>query len=91
MGYGWSGQYYSLILFQLLLLYPILRKVYDHKVLRYLVLAFLGVLYLIYVYGFEFVPPLIKKFGRLPFLFWLPYVFAGIALARAQKKKPVFY
>jgi len=83
-GYGWAGQYYFIILFQLILLHPIIRWLYDKKILRNtLVLSIFG-LYVFYAYWNDMVPNIIQKLGDRPFIFWLPYVFLGIALARNE-------
>lgn len=82
MGYGWAGQYFFIILIQLILLYPVLRWVYERKVLRYASYGLLVVLYYVWTYHFTELPGMLTKIGRLPFYFWVPYVFAGIALSR---------
>lgn len=81
-GYGWSGQYFFIILFQFLLLYPLIRKVYEIKFLRVLTLATVVLIYLGWNYSYGVLPEPIKKLGFRPFLFWLPYVFLGMALAK---------
>lgn len=80
-GYGWSGQYFFIILFQLLLLYPLLRRCYIHHILRYSILLFCIIAYVYWGYYYDIIPELLKKLGDRPFIFWLPYVFCGIALA----------
>ena len=81
-GYGWSGQYFFIILFQFLLLYPLIRKVYDIKLLRVLTLTMVVLMYWGWNYSYVLLPEPLKKLGFRPFLFWLPYVFLGMALAR---------
>jgi len=85
-GYGWAGQYYFIILFQLLLIYPLVRYVYTHKVLRIVILSLSVFFYFIYAFYYDFF--ILSKLGDRPFIFWIPYVFMGIGLAR-QKIKPI--
>lgn len=86
-GYGWSGQYFFIILFQFLLLYPLIRKIYDLKLLRVLALTMVVLMYLGWNYSYVLLPEPLKKLGFRPFLFWLPYVFLGMALARDKVNK----
>ena len=83
-GYAWAGQYYFVILFQLILLYPIIRWLYDKKIIRNTLLIVILVLYIFYAYWNDIIPSVIQKLGDRPFIFWLPYVFLGIALARNE-------
>lgn len=87
VGRGWSGQYFFLILFQLLLLFPLLRWVYNNKLLRYASIVIIGAIYIVLGYYFKTLPSGIDKLSNLPFLYWIPYVFTGIALSREQIKK----
>lgn len=86
-GYGFSGQYFFIILFQLLIFYPLIRWFYTQNKFRYVVLALVFGLYLIWGYYSEILPSFINKFGNRPFIFWMPYVFLGIALARKEMFK----
>ncbi|MGJ8735210.1 acyltransferase family protein [Zobellia laminariae] len=90
-GYGWSGQYFFIILFQLLILFPIIKKIYDVKLMRILTLICVLAIYIIWNYFFESIPLTIKKLGQRPFIFWLPYVFLGIALANNHIKTIPFF
>ncbi len=83
-GYGWSGQYFFLVLFQLLFLFPALRFVYGRPVLRYLTLAVLTVVLFAYGYAYDSLPGAVQKLGERPFYLWVPCTFAGIALARGE-------
>ncbi|WP_180268579.1 acyltransferase [Maribacter sp. 6B07] len=87
LGYGWSGQYFFIILFQLIFLYPLLRKVYAIKVLRYLTYIISILLYFNYEWYHATIPEQILKLGGRPFYFWLPYLLIGIGLARNDIKK----
>ena len=79
-GYGWSGQYFFLILLQLIVVFPFLRQV---PIGRVLVVTLFGV----YAVGFvllnvEPLPGWFVKVGYRPFVYWLPYVALGVHLAR---------
>jgi len=87
LGYGWSGQYFFIILFQLIALYPLLRKLYTIKVLRYITYIVCVLLYFYYECYYATIPEQILKLGGRPFYFWLPYLLIGIGLARNDIKK----
>jgi hypothetical protein len=91
-GYGWAGQYYFIVLFQLVLLYPLIRFCYLKKIIRYIVIVSSIVLYVIFAYLYSYLPGFIGKLGDRPFVFWILYVFAGIAFARQEFiKVPLFF
>jgi hypothetical protein len=87
LGYGWAGQYYFLILFQLILFFPILRWLYGKKFLRNFLVIFIILLYIFYGYSLSRFPIIMQKLGNRPFIFWIPYVFVGIALVRGELSK----
>lgn len=81
-GFGWAGQYYFVILFQLMLLFPVLRWIsmrigtsipllYIFSLIFYALISYTGWLY---IDG-------IGKIGDRPFIYWLPYVVLGITYA----------
>jgi hypothetical protein len=81
-GFGWSGQFFFIILFQLIFLYPILRKGMTGKgVLLSLILCFLGYVLIAY---FFWDTTLVYKLGDRLFIYWLPYVFLGGYAARSN-------
>ncbi|WP_420828436.1 acyltransferase family protein [Maribacter zhoushanensis] len=86
-GYGWSGQYFFIILFQLIIIYPLLRKIYHIKILRFLFIILTFILYTYFEFYFYMLPEMIVKLGYRPFYFWIIYVFIGISLARNPSKK----
>jgi hypothetical protein len=88
LGYGWSGQYFIIILFQLLLLFPVLRWIYARRSLYYIFTILSFLLYVLYGYGFESLPSILVKTGRLPFFLWVVYVFAGISMAKPNVLRP---
>lgn len=87
LGYGWSGQYFFIILFQLIALYPLLKNLYTIKLLRYITYIVCVLLYFYYEFYYATIPVQILKLGGRPFYFWLPYLLIGIGLARNDIKK----
>ncbi|HSD06046.1 acyltransferase family protein [Flavobacterium sp.] len=86
-GFGFSGQYFLIILFQLLLVHPLLRYLYFNKTLRIITILIIAVLYILYGY-FEFLlPNILLKIGERAFLFWIPSVFVGIAMVHGKMIK----
>lgn len=81
-GYGWSGQYYFIIIFQLLLLFPIVRKITLPIAKLHTTIFVTAVLfYSIITYSSWFNISLIGKLGYRPFFYWIPYVMLGIIAA----------
>ena len=79
--YAWQGQYFFIILFQLTLIYPIIRLIrIDLKLVALsLFLTFVG-LYLPFSYmGIKTFFPIT---GESPFYYWLFYLMLGVYLAR---------
>lgn len=91
-GYGWSGQYFFIILFQLLLFYPVIRWIYLNKFAFRVSVITIIILYILEGYFYNLFPDMILKLSDRPFVFWIPYVFAGIALTKQKTKKlnPLF-
>ncbi|MDR2407194.1 MAG: acyltransferase [Bacteroidales bacterium] len=86
-GFGWAGQYFFIVLFQLTLLFSFLRYCYSNKIVRYIVLTCSIILYIMYGYHYSVFPEIIHKLGIRPFILWIVYVFAGIALAKNEIPK----
>jgi surface polysaccharide O-acyltransferase-like enzyme len=82
LGYGWAGQYFLIILLQLMVLFPLLRYCYSVKFFRWAIVVLTGFLYIFFEY--YKVPEFIQKLGLSPFIYWVIYVFVGIALARGK-------
>ncbi|WP_077001686.1 acyltransferase [Variovorax sp. KK3] len=81
-GYGWSGQYYFVILFQLTLLFPLLRRwIADAPTLPVIAA---GVALNVAAGYWLFEHRLISAVGDRLFIYWIPYVAMGIALARGE-------
>jgi len=90
-GYGWAGQYFFIILFQLLLLFPLIRIMQQYKLLHVPLIILLILIYVYFGYFYNTIPDSIKKLGDRPFVFWLPYVFIGISMANQKIKKISIY
>ena len=86
-GYGWSGQYFFIILFQLILFYSIIRWAYSVAYIRFLCITVCVVLYFWLGYFGSSVPDLVWKLGDRLFVYWIPYVFVGIYFARREVGK----
>jgi hypothetical protein len=84
-GYGWPGQYFFLILFQINILFPVIRNAFLHRQVN-IVLFIVTILLYAYVSGHG-LTGLIEKFGPMPILFWLPYLSLGVFLADIYSNK----
>jgi len=88
-GYGWPGQYFFIILFQLILLFPLFRWIISQrKWVIYAVLSISFVLYLIsgyYLRSYD----LVLKIGDRFFIYWVPYVILGTLAARYEIFKKI--
>lgn len=82
-GYGWAGQYYFIILFQLMVLFPALRRVSSTKSLLAVVILFL-VLYGLSATYFWHLTIVAKLSDRL-FIYWVPHVVLGVWLSRKDR------
>jgi surface polysaccharide O-acyltransferase-like enzyme len=86
-GYGWSGQYYFVILFQLTLLFPLLRRWIAEAPTLPVIAA--GVALNVVAGYWLFENRWISAVGDRLFIYWIPYVAMGIALARGEfDRKP---
>jgi hypothetical protein len=83
-GYGWSGQYFLVVLFQLTLLFPLFRSIITPNTLWPIVLA--GVALNTATYLFASGNPIVIGIGERPFVYWLPYVALGVAFARGYPR-----
>jgi hypothetical protein len=86
-GYVWAGQYFFIILFQLLFLFPVVRKIYNYKLIYFTLIIILFIIYFYYGYFYDSIPNIIKKIGVRPFILWIPYVFVGVSIANMKIKK----
>ena len=78
-GYGWSGQYLFIVLFQLILVFPLLQKIVNVKLIYIITISLF--LYLIMSYIFWNLSFVSKLSDRI-FIYWLPYAILGILLYR---------
>ncbi len=84
-GYGWTGQYFFIVLFQLL---PVIWLLATRRVSGILVLITLGLGLALYIwapYGFAG-SLLLRQLSDRPFLYWLPYCVWGVFLAQRQER-----
>jgi fucose 4-O-acetylase-like acetyltransferase len=83
LGYGWSGQYYFIILFQLILLFPVFHIVSSKLQNYYIPVFVLSLLFLIIIsYSGWFRISIVDKLNDRPFFYWIPYVILGIIYAQ---------
>lgn len=90
-GYGWAGQYYFIIIFQLIILFPYLRNLYFIKLARIIIVLSTILIYLIWGYFNNLIPDIVLKISNRFFIYWVPYVFVGISLASNELKKVKLY
>ena len=79
-GYGWAGQFFLIILFQLTVLLPFIRKFVTWGSTWFVLVTCLT-LYWWVAYGLWQIE-LIQKLGHRFFIYWVPYVFLGIVIAK---------
>ena len=78
-GYGWSGQYFFIILFQLILIFPLLQKIVNIKLVYITVVSLF--LYITMSYAFWDLSIVSKLSDRI-FIYWVPYAILGVLLYR---------
>lgn len=88
LGYAWNGQYFFLLLLQLLLFFPVLRRFSDlHRWLMVTLAVF--VLTLAFIRYLPNLDPKLDRFVEIvaarTFVLWWPYTVFGIFLARKGK------
>lgn len=79
-GYGWAGQYFFVILFQLTSIFFLQREIVGRNNWKLLVIG--GVFINLATAYFLFDYWLIYALNDRLFVYWLPYLFLGIAFAR---------
>jgi len=93
LGYGWAGQYYFIILFQLMALFPVLR-IMSKLLMNYLTLTYtLSIaVFLIACYTNIFDFGIVEKISQRAFVYWLPYAILGIINVHKNVfKSPAIY
>lgn len=81
-GYGWAGQYFFIILFQWVLLLPVLRRVVRPDTL-WLIVA-IGCAWNVTSCYLFFGQSVVARLGDRLFVYWIPYAALGIAFARSH-------
>lgn len=82
-GYGWAGQYFFIILFQLVPIYPLLVKhTISHAVMAIIISAALVLFPMAQIAMHE--SELIGKINDRLFVYWIPYAFFGAYLAQHE-------
>jgi surface polysaccharide O-acyltransferase-like enzyme len=77
-GYGWPGQYYFIILFQLIIVFAVLRRAANGpSVILIVVTAFA-------LYAFAPQSASLAKLSDRIFIYWIPFVAIGVWLARSS-------
>lgn len=80
-GFGWSGQYYLIVLLSLTLLYPWLRRSQVTSSLI-LFISFFTIICFYIPFNYLAVSSIVRKLGPVPFFYWLFYFYLGIYAAR---------
>lgn len=82
-GFGWAGQYYFLVLIQLVLVYPWLRSVTIQSRYRPALLLSGILCFSLFVFfnALTEIQPLLAKLRLVPLFYWLFYVIFAIAAA----------
>jgi surface polysaccharide O-acyltransferase-like enzyme len=90
LGFAWSGQYFFLLILQLLIFFPFLRWLADSraKIISTLIVFLLALIFLRYYSGFG---PKFERFieiiGFRTCVLWWPYTVVGIFLANEVRIK----
>jgi surface polysaccharide O-acyltransferase-like enzyme len=83
IGSGWSGQYYFIILFQLVAAFAILHTIARYLVGKRIFVILISVLfYTLISYSPLFNLGVIGKINDRPFFYWIPYVLLGISYSK---------
>ena len=86
-GGAWAGQYFFLILLQLIALFALIRWLYTQFWLRVSIILSVALLYILMGYAYGEFPQIVQKLNIRPCIYHLPYVFTGIALANGDFPK----
>lgn len=81
LGYGWAGQYYFLILFQLAFLQPLFKYIRVSGRTVFLTYA-AGTVGLVLLHGHVAGSEFALKLAERPVIYWAPFVVLGMWLAR---------
>ncbi|TWT34103.1 acyltransferase [Blastopirellula retiformator] len=84
-GFGWAGQYFFIVLFQLTWLFPAIRRLVTPTTLGIVLIA--GALGNAATNYWLFENRLVVAVHDRLFIYWLPYVFLGTSLARGYPRR----
>lgn len=85
-GYGWSGQYFFILLLQFSLLISVFRFLANNNTRLIISMVVFTVIVVIWSYELYPVSELMRKMGNRPFIFSSICVLGGIGLARIDTK-----
>ncbi|WP_408648688.1 acyltransferase family protein [Tumidithrix elongata] len=86
IGSGWGGQFFFIVLFQLIIIFPLLRKLAQNRVIVALTLAVTAILCIIQTYFLNIVPSILVTINDRLVLYWIAYAFLGILMAHNVSK-----
>jgi hypothetical protein len=89
--YGWMGQYFIIILLQLIVFYKFIRYSYDEIYIKYTILILVFSFYFIRMLFPSLLHPYFLNITYIPFFYWIPYVYLGIAASRNKLIKSNFF
>jgi surface polysaccharide O-acyltransferase-like enzyme len=81
-GMGWSGQYFFIVLFQLIIFFPLIQKLSNIKTKWIFFLFILNLLFYILMAYALWQIPIISNISDRLFIYWIPYAILGILLYR---------
>lgn len=96
-GYGWAGQYYFVILFQLIVLFPLvtkLVKLYINRLAILIIVLVSIIFYAVVAYSSLSDISILQKLNHRIFIYWLPYMILGIIQVHQDIFKirtPIFF
>ncbi|QVL33803.1 acyltransferase [Telmatocola sphagniphila] len=79
-GYGWPGQYYFVVLFQLTVIFPFFRGIFQSRLLYPILI--LGLIVTLISEAFLWKFHFVSGMGDRLFVYWIPYLALGITLSR---------
>ena len=83
-GFGWAGQYFFIILFQMILLFPLLQKLAGNRWTAYGTILATVPLFIWLGYFPETSPPALQSLSLRPAPYWFAYGIIGILAARGK-------
>lgn len=81
LGYGWAGQYFFIVMFQLVIFYPLISRICVGTIgLSLLLMLFFS----FFIFNHFLHSNFLDKLGDRPFIYWLPYFLLGGYLAQHE-------